>query len=79
MRMETAVFRGSPSRNTVGSKHSTFKPTAKFLPTEIHFTVCFLLACSLVLCMPPYEAAMACSNPATVLAVSVQQPYTLTS
>ncbi len=61
----------------VGSKHSTFEPTAKFLPTEVHFTVSSIfLACSIILCMPPYEAD---SNPATVLALSVQQSFTLTS
>ncbi len=38
--------------------------------------VLLLLARSLVLCIPPYEAD---SEPATVLTLSVQQSYTLTS
>ncbi len=41
LRMETG--------DSVGSKHSTFEPTAKFLPTEVHFTMCYsscLFSCS---------------------------------
>ncbi len=61
----------------VGSKHSTFEPTAKFLPTEVHFTVCsFTCLFSCFVYASIYEAD---SNPASVLALSVQQSCTVTS